>query len=185
MNTQPGIQAALANVTSAGPVLLAILPEATRFSLRINSGNLAAASKALGLSLPTTIGTRAASGTRSALCHGPDEWEILASEDDRADIEAAFAAIYLKAPHSLTDISDREITIVIEGDKAVELLSVGCPINLDRLAVGNGKRTVFDSAQVVIYRDARDSFRMQVWRSFLAHVWGLLNIANCELAAGY
>jgi sarcosine oxidase, subunit gamma len=185
MNIQSSIQATLSKNTSAGPVRLTLLPEAARFSLRIDPGSLKAASKALGFTLPTKIGTRAASGTRSALCLGPDEWEILASEDERADIDAAFAAIYATTPHSLTDISDREITIAIEGEKAAELLSVGCPIDLDGLATGDGKRTVFDSAQVVLYRDAPDSFRMQVWRSFLPHVWELLNIANSEFAAGY
>lgn len=185
MNIQSSIQATLSETTSAGPVRLTLLPEAARFSLRIDPGSLDAASKALGVTLPSKIGKRAASGTRSVLCLGPDEWEILASEDERVEIDAAFTAIYAKAPHSLTDTSDREITIAIEGEKASELLSVGCPINLDRLVTGDGKRTVFDSAQVVLYRDAEDSFRMQVWRSFLPHVWELLNIANSELAAGY
>lgn len=185
MNIQSSIQATLSQSMSVGPVSLTLLPEAARFSLRIDPGSLDSASKALGVILPSKIGKRAASGTRSALCLGPDEWEILAGEEERMEIEAAFAAIYPKAPHSLTDTSDREITILIEGVQAAELLSVACPIDFGQLASGDGKRTVFDSAQVVLYRDSEDSFRMQVWRSFLPHVWELLNIANREFAAGY
>ncbi|MCP4383632.1 MAG: sarcosine oxidase subunit gamma [Hyphomicrobiales bacterium] len=185
MRNQSSIQATLSETTSLGPVRLALLPEASRFSLRTNPKDLGAVSKALGVTLPPAIGERSASGTRSALCLGPDEWEIIADEAERGDIETALAAIYAKAPHSLTDTSDREITVKIEGDKARELLSVACPIDLDRLEVGCGKRTLFDSAQVVLYCDAADSFRMQVWRSFLPHVWELLNIANSEFAAGH
>lgn len=185
MSIQSSIQATLSETTSVGPVRLTLLPEAARFSLRIDPGSLDAVSKALDVTLPSRIGKRAASETRSALCLGPDEWEILAGEEERAEIEAAFAAIYAIAPHSLTDISDREITIAIEGEQAAELLSVACPIDLSQLASGDAKRTVFDSAQVVLYREAEDSFRMQVWRSFLPHVWELLNIANSEFAAGY
>ena len=50
--------------------------------------------------------------------------------------------------------------------------------------VGGGTRTVFDTAQVVLTREADDRFHLTVWRSFAPHVRALLDIAARELAAG-
>ncbi|WP_282610925.1 sarcosine oxidase subunit gamma [Pelagibius sp. Alg239-R121] len=184
MNVQNPIQFEPITAAHSGPVELTILPEATRFNLRIDPAGLAAASTAFGVDLPERIGGWAESATRSAICLGPDEWVLLAEETDRQAIEASFAGIYSDVPHSLTDISDREIAIEITGDRAAELLTVACPRNLDAIAPGSGVRTLFDSAQVVLYRDTSDKFRIEVWRSFFPHVWELLIIANKELASG-
>jgi sarcosine oxidase, subunit gamma len=82
-------------------------------------------------------------------------------------------------------ISDREITITITGPRALELLSVACPLDLSRMATGTAKRTLFDSAQVVLIRDGAEAFRIEVWRSFFPHVRELLDIATRELASGF
>ena len=53
------------------------------------------------------------------------------------------------------------------------------------MPVGSGTRTVFDTAQVVLTREAGDQFHLTVWRSFAPHVRALLEIAARELAAGF
>ena len=184
MTDSTTIQAAFQVSATNGPVRLTLLPEDLRFSLRMDASGLAAASKALGTAIPHTIGQMNKSDGRSVLCLGPDEWEIQASETDRGDITALFASIYPTVPHSLTDVSDREIAIELEGDGAAELLSVGCPIDFSEMEPGSGKRSIFDNAQVIIRRDTEARFQMQVWRSFLPHAWGLLNVANREFASG-
>jgi sarcosine oxidase subunit gamma len=83
-----------------------------------------------------------------------------------------------------TIISDREFTIAITGTRAQEFLTVACPLDLSRMAPGTAKRTLFDSAQVVLIRDAEDAFRIEVWRSFFPHVSELLVIAQREFACG-
>ena len=103
----------------------------------------------------------------------------------RAAIAEAFAAIRAETPHSLVDISDREITIAVEGARAEELLTAGCPIDLRRIAPGDAKRTILDTAQIVLLRDAPDRFRIEVWRSFAPHVEDLLHTVNAELASGF
>jgi sarcosine oxidase subunit gamma len=164
------------------PVALTVAPEAARFNLRIDPGQLAPASEAFGLALPPRIGAGAQGGARRALCLGPDEWVLSATEQDRDAIVAAFAG--LGAPHSLVETSDREIAVTIEGAAAAEALSVGCPADVARMEVGAGARTVFDGVQVVLYRDAPDRFTLEVWRSFLPHVLDLLETANREFAIG-
>lgn len=187
MDIQNSIQSTLVAQTASfeGPVSLTMLPEAARFNLRIAPENLKPASKAFGVSLPKMIGTTATVNSRVALCVGPDEWVLWSEASDSAAIETAYAALYDVTPHSLTDLSDREITIVIEGARALELLSVGCPRDLSKLSPGFGTRTIFDYAQAVLICESENRYRLDIWRSFLPHVWGLLNIANQELATGY
>ncbi|MFO1144246.1 MAG: hypothetical protein U1E59_18080 [Amaricoccus sp.] len=52
------------------------------------------------------------------------------------------------------------------------------------MPVGSGARTVFDSVQIVLTREADDRFNLTVWRSFAPHLTALLGLARAELAAG-
>jgi len=157
------------------------LPPSTRISLRLADREAAAA--ALGLELPARIGFRAVTGDRSALCLGPDEWLIEAPGGDDATL-AALADLATRLPLSAVEVSDREITMALEGPEVLDLLATGCPLDLARMPVGAGTRTLFDTAQVVLTREADDVFHLTVWRSFAPHVRALLDIAARELAAG-
>ena len=157
------------------------LPPATRISLRLADREAAAA--ALGVDLPAKIGTRVAAGARSALCLGPDEWLIEAPGGDGATL-AALADLATRQPLSAVEVSDREITVALEGPDVLDLLATGCPLDLAKIPLGSGTRTVFDSAQIVLTREAQDRFHLTVWRSFAPHVRALLDIAARELAAG-
>lgn len=169
----------------AGPVRLAVLPEAARFGLRVGAADLGAVSAVFGVALPGRIGDSATTGARSALCLGPDEWLLYVAEEDAAALQEAFAAIDAAAPHSLVDISDRECAIAISGDCAAELLSTGCPRDVEAMLPGTGVRTIFDTAQVVLFRDAETVYRMECGRSYFPHVWALLNAANQEFGSGF
>lgn len=180
------LQSRLAAEASDGPVVLTFLPEEARFSLRVAEANRAVAAEAFGVALPASIGELSTGeGGRRALCLGPDEWMLYAPESEGVATAEAFATRYDEAPHSLVDISDREIALSLEGPEATTLLSVGCPSDPREIPLGAGRRTVFDGVTVVLHRDAEERFRMEVWRSFLPHVWALLNTANRELASGF
>ncbi len=184
MNVHTQLRFRPAAQAAPGPMSLGFLPAVARFSLRIAPADLATASNAFGLALPSQVGEASEKGGRRALCLGPDEWLLWAGEAEQEAVEEAFAAIYRVAPHSLVSIGDREVGLFVEGPEAATLLSVGCPIDLDRLAVGSGKRTILDGAQVVLFRETPERFTLEVWRSFVPHVWELLNTANRELVAG-
>jgi sarcosine oxidase, subunit gamma len=171
-------------VNSLAGVKIAVLPPVARLNLRIATANLAAASAAFGMPLPVKIGQGVAKNGHAAWCLGPDEWLLHAPEVEQSAIVADFAKERAVTPHSLTVISDREFTIAITGPRAQELLSVACPLDLSRMVPGTAKRTLFDSAQVVLIRDADDEFRIEVWRSFFPHVFELLEIAMREFACG-
>lgn len=169
---------------NAAPFLLEELPFAPRFSLRVRPENRAALAQSLGLELPDRVGHRARTGEAEALCLGPDEWTILTPEAGRDALVAAGAGAYAAVPHSLVEISDREITLRLSGPQALTALTAGCPRDVDALPVGRAVRTLFDSATVILWRDAPDSFRMDVWRSFLPHVQAILAKVSAELKSG-
>jgi sarcosine oxidase subunit gamma len=166
--------------TSAAAISLA--PSVTRFSLRAR-GDLSPLNAALGLTLPDRIGQRSAAGDLEALRLGPDEWVLLSRPEDAETLTAACASIYANLPHSLVDISAREMTFVIEGDRAPELLTIGCPRDIATIPEGEARRTVFDGATVVLWRDAPTRFRMDCWNSFAPHLCELLETGAREIAA--
>ena len=167
---------------AADGVTIRELPPTTRISLRLADRETATA--ALDLELPTRIGSRTATGDRSVLCLGPDEWLIEAPAADGAPLMAALADLATRQPLSAVEVSDREITMALEGPAVLDLLATGYPLDLARMPVCSGTRTVFDNAQVVLTREAQDRFHLTVWRSFAPHVRALLDMAARELAAG-
>ncbi|MHA6324237.1 sarcosine oxidase subunit gamma [Roseivivax sp. CAU 1753] len=169
-------------LAKTGAARVDLIAPVGRFSLRARADAIAALSAALGFDLPARIGTRTASEGTEALCLGPDEWLILAAEDAGAGIVAAFAAVYADTPHALTEITDREVTFRLGGPQAAELLTLGMPRDVDSIATGAARRTLFDGATVVLWRDGEQDFRMDVWRSFAPHVASLLVTGCTELA---
>ncbi|WP_174374511.1 sarcosine oxidase subunit gamma family protein [Agrobacterium tumefaciens] len=161
---------------------VSILPTQGRLSLRAR-GDLTLLSAAIGLTLPDRIGTRAAAGEKQAVRLGPDEWTILAPEGELDGLKAACASVYASHPHSLVDICGREVTLLIEGCQAAELLTLGCARDIDTVPVGEARRTIFDGVTVVLWRDGEDRFRMDVWNSFVPHLGHLLETGCRELAA--
>lgn len=166
------------------PFTVQELPPSPRFVLRVREAHRAALAEVLGLDLPATIGHRASRGATEVLCLGPDEWTILVPEADRAALVAAGAGAYAQSPHSLVEVSDREITLRLTGPHALTALTAGCTRDVEAMPVGQGVRTLFDSATVTLWRDERQDFRMDVWRSFLPHVRALLDKVSAELKSG-
>ena len=156
-------------------VTIAELQPTTRISLRL------ADPAASGIGLPVQVGSRSVDGTRTALCLAPDEWLVEVPEAGRDGLLAALAGTTV--PMSAVEVSDREITLALEGPGVLDLVATGCPRDLARMPVGSGARTVFDTAQVVLTREAEDRFHLTVWRSLLPHVRALLDISQRELTA--
>ncbi|MDX1655237.1 MAG: sarcosine oxidase subunit gamma [Candidatus Competibacteraceae bacterium] len=170
-------------LVASSAVAVTLLAPVGRFSLRLREANVPALSQAVGVELPGKIGVCAKADTLEVLCLGPDEWLIHLPEADGFRLVEACARVYPEAPHSLTEITDREVSVLIEGPKAAELLTLGCPRDIDRLQEGQGRRTLMDGATVVLWRDGARRFRLDMWRSFAPHVISLLETGCFELAA--
>ncbi|MGV6873163.1 sarcosine oxidase subunit gamma [Pseudochelatococcus sp. B33] len=169
------------SIRKAIPLVIRAAPDNTRFSLRIDPLDVAKASAAFGLDLPTTIGDVATAGGKIAVSIGPDEWHLIAPLVAQEAIENAFAELYAQVPHSLVDIGHREVGIDIEGADAVLVLQSAIAFDVGQMPFPSGRRTIFDRAQIVLVREADHRFRIEVWRSFADHVWGLLQAASREI----
>ena len=97
-------------------------------------------------------------------CLGPDEWYL--RTEAGATIPTASGL-----PVAITDISDRSTCLVLEGPRAAEILMSGCPIDLDNFAIGRATRTIYETVEVIIIREADDRFHVELWRSFAAWFW--------------
>jgi sarcosine oxidase subunit gamma len=148
-----------------------------RHILRGRAAALEAAEGALGLALPDLACRAASSGEVHALWLGPDEWLILSGSHQGLGqrLEGAMGA----HPHSLVDVSDRQIGLVMSGAEVEAVLSVGCPLDLavHAFPVGMCTRTVLAKAEIVLWRTGPNTFHLEVWRSFEAYVRQFLTAA--------
>lgn len=153
-----------------------------RFSLRLPEVGIAAASASLGLDLAQPINRIATSRSRTACRLGPDEWLLLAEEDEADAIATAIATALPDGRFALVDIAQRQTGILLEGSAACAMLNAGCPLDLDLAAfpVGMATRTLFFKADIVLWRTGPAAFHIEVWRSFAPYVWELLTIVGRE-----
>jgi sarcosine oxidase, subunit gamma len=158
-------------ILTVGPAL-EVLPPAARYILRGAEAARAAAEGALGVKIPATACRAASEGERAALWLGPDEWLLIGPVGEGPALEAALGAALTQLPHSLVDVSHRQSALCVSGSEAALLLAAGCPLDLDEGAfpVGMCTRTVLAKAEVVLWRRAREVFRLEVWRSFAAYL---------------
>lgn len=150
-----------------------------RFVLRGDGAAALLAGAAFGVTLPTRALASNAVGERAALWLGPDEWLLLAPYADAAAARRALEAALADTPHSLVDVSHRQIALSVHGRLAARVLTSGCPLDLSAQAfpVGMAARTLFHKAEIVLWRRA-DGFHLEVWRSFAPYVAGHLAAAR-------
>jgi sarcosine oxidase, subunit gamma len=155
------------------------LPAAARYILRGGPAVRLAAEQAFGCAIPPAACRAATGAERAALWLGPDEW-LLIGPERAGDATAAELRPALEAlPHSLVDVSHRQIALEVSGADAATLLAAGCPLDLDERAfpVGMCTRTMLGKAEIVLWRIAPAVFRIEVWRSFAAYLAAFLEEA--------
>ena len=157
-------------------------PAASRFILR-GTETVATAGAAFGTGIPTKPLTSTTTGGKSALWLGPDEWLLLAPEADTAAIyEAVSAAIGQTG--ALVDVSHRQTALLVSGPMAAAVLNAGVPLDLSLKAfpVGMATRTIFEKAEIVLWRTGEQEFRVEVWRSFAPYVLAMLQAADRDVS---
>jgi sarcosine oxidase subunit gamma len=145
---------------------------------------MTAAGAALGLTISQTA-CRAATNEAhavAALWLGPDEQLLIASET--GNLAATLQPMLRDLPHSLVEVSHRQIALEISGPHATAVLNAGCPLDLDLSAfpVGMCTRTVLTKAEIVLWRTDETVFHVEVWRSFASYVTELLAEVAREVA---
>lgn len=147
-----------------------------RFSFRGDAAAVRAIGSAFGAVPPLEPLRSSHQLLSAALWLGPDEWLLLAPTSEAGHIPTSIARALGRTPHSLVDISARNVGLVVTGPSSEDVLNTGCPLDLDRTAFPFGMctRTLFGKAEIVLWRTAADAFRLELARSYLPYVIGLL-----------
>jgi sarcosine oxidase subunit gamma len=151
---------------------LAEAPPAARFILRGGEAVRLACGMVFGADLPSQLGAAGEGDKRAALWLGPDEWLLIAHGGDLAAIGDMLESVLEGTAHSLVDVSHRQVGLIASGPAAARVLNGGCPLDLDPRAfpVGFATRTVFDKAEIVLWRRAGAAFHIEIWRSFAPYL---------------
>jgi sarcosine oxidase, subunit gamma len=151
---------------------LAEAPAAARFILRGGEAVRVACGMVFGAEPPSRLGPALEGDKRAALWLGPDEWLLIASVADVAAVADVLEQVLEGTAHSLVDVSHRQIGLIVSGPAAARVLNAGCPLDLDLkgFPVGFATRTVFDKAEIVLWRRAEATFHVEVWRSFAPYL---------------
>ncbi len=158
---------------------LKTLPPAARWVLHGNAQTRALAASAWGVGFSETACRAVRSGARATLWLGPDEYLLLdlAPQDGSALATAAsIEAALHDSPHALVDVSHRQFALEVSGPHAEMILRGACPLDLhiSQFPVGMCTRTLLAKADITLWRTREDAFHVEVWRSFVGYVGGLL-----------
>jgi sarcosine oxidase, subunit gamma len=149
---------------AAHGVTIRLAPPMARYSLRARQAQ--ALETVLKVKLPKKIGA-----TEGGIaCLGPDEWLMRAAAGTEIPIGEGL-------PVAITDIGERALCLVVEGPRAEEILMSGCPLDLQNFAVGRATRTIYETVEIILIREAEDRFHVEVWRSFAPWLWTALTKA--------
>lgn len=169
-----------ADLAQDGEFSATLQPRLARFLLRGAPEAAGLAGAAFGAPMPTKPLSSSANGARAALWLGPDEWLLLAEEADTLRLSDALGSALARTPHSLVDVSHRQLALDISGRLAARVLTSGCPLDLSIAAFPAGMvaRTLFHKTEIVLWRRTEERFHLEVWRSFAAYVAGHLRAAR-------
>jgi sarcosine oxidase subunit gamma len=156
------------------------LASATRFILQGGGAVREAAGRAFGIAIPDRACRAETAGDRAALWLGPDEWLLLAPAGEERALLAALENALTGLPHSLVDVTHRQVALSVSGPRARDLLASGCPLDLDpeSYPVGMCTRTIFAKAEVVLWRRSAEEYHLEAGRSFSGYVLGWLQGAE-------
>jgi sarcosine oxidase subunit gamma len=167
--------------SEAGGVWLKFGAPMTRFILR---GGSAAplTGAAWGVATPDQACRAATVANRAALWLGPDEWLLIAHDGGVDEHQSALEGALQGAPHSLVDVSQRQVTLHVEGPNAARALNAAVPLDLSasEFPVDMCARTIFEKAEIVLWRTGAQAFHVEVWRSFAPYVFTFLDIVRRE-----
>jgi sarcosine oxidase subunit gamma len=155
------------------------VPRQARLIVRGGAATAALVGRAFGLALPCDPCRAATGDRRAALWLGPDEWLVLAPDGDGERLAAALAQAAGSEPVSVVDVSHRQVGLAVAGRAAADAINGFNALDLDEhvFPVGLCTRTLFAKAEIVLWRRERETFRIEVGRSFAPYVLGCLAAA--------
>lgn len=170
--------AAIPHTLVGAKVWIDIEEPRARFSLRVRvSASAAALASPASMLLPMPINSCMATGSRIVARLGPDEWLLSCREASAEQISADFTQALKATTFSMTDVGHRNVSFLVHGEHAREVINGGCPLDLSdaRFPPGSATRTVFGKAEIVLMRPGpAPAYQVECWRSFAPYVYALL-----------
>ena len=156
---------------------VALIDEGIAFSLRLAPELASSVGKIADFNLTASLNRVVANGSNLAARLGPDEWLLLAPHGDSEPLLNAASADLARHVHSLVDVSNRHMTIVVSGPGAAMALNAGIPLDLGDAAFppGTATRTVLGKAEVILMRASTEpTYRIECVRSYAPYVYAFL-----------
>jgi sarcosine oxidase, subunit gamma len=157
---------------------LAVLPPRTtlRLQLALKSQKSLAKLRIAGRALPETMNTW--SGEEPVICRiAPDTWLLLSAVQDGAVLADAAHMACAKRSCAVTDVSDANVTILVEGLRAIDILIRGCALDIASLAGDACTRTRFAQLPIVLRRVTTDRFELLADRAVAKYLFDWLQDA--------
>ena len=161
---------------TSGALSIREVPFLTQINLRVDPGDETAIqqlAEALGLDLPRTPNSVATTRDLRGLWLGPNEWLIVAAADQAKAIEEAWRGAMVGSTASIVDVSANRTVLLVQGERARELLAHGIAIDLHPrvFAPGRCAQALLAQAQVFIERRSDDNaFDVYVRASYASYL---------------
>ena len=111
----------------------------------------------------------------------PDSWLFIAAWHAGPALMAALRAACARQAFALTDLSDAQVTLAVEGSRAIPVLLRGCGIDFETLGADACLRTRFAQLPVVLRRAAADRFELMADRTVAKWLFDWLQDAAAGL----
>jgi heterotetrameric sarcosine oxidase gamma subunit len=130
--------------------------------------------------LPETMNTW--TGEDPVFCRvAPDSWLLLSARHEGVELTDAARTACAKRSCAITDLSDANACIVVEGPHALDILVRGCGLDFSALGDDACTRTRFAQLPVVLRRAPMDRFELLVDRAVAKHLFDWLQDAAAGL----
>ena len=160
---------------------LAVLPARTILRLQLAAGALRSGRVRIpGQRLPEAMNSFIGENPVVARL-APDSWLFLSAWHAAPALMAVLRAACARQPFALTDLSDANATLAVEGPRAIEILARGCGLDIAMLADDACLRTRFAQLPVVLRRAATDRYELIVDRAVAQYLFDWLQDAAAGL----
>lgn len=172
--------------TRGGGAVLAEAPRQAMLSLRLDPDGAPArrVGEALGLTLPAVCSETAAAGPDTVLWLGPDEWLVVSTRPDPAELTDLVTRAIAGERGSAVDVSANRTILELSGERARDVLDKGCPADLHPRSFGPGRAITTTLARVplVLWQTAPERYRLLPRTSFADYVARWILDAATEFA---
>ncbi len=136
-----------------------------------------------GLGLPAEPNRYTGDDENALLWLGPDEWLLLAPDNEAPGIENQLRAALGDDPWlAIVDLSYNYTGLTLSGSSTRDVLAKGCPLDLHARTFGKGQcaQSILAGTRVLLRATASDTFELWVRNSFARYTMQWLTDAMAE-----